>query len=176
MKPVLTPRLLDDLYGWLAECAAAGRVCPGNAEIARRYEFASAATSAKAVGRLEQQGRIAVLRGWTARQATIVATGQCTAPIRRAGRTARKPADPGAASMAVPMGARIVGPGGRQCQWIDGEPGGDDTCKCLRETVRGESWCKAHRARVYLPPEIAAEAAGAAARPLAGPTSWRLAI
>lgn len=176
MKPVLTPRLLDDLYDWLAECAAAGRMCPGNAEIARRYQFASPATSAKAVGRLERQGRIAVLRGWTARQATIIATGQCTAPIRQSGRTARKPANPGATSMVIPMGARIVGPKGRQCQWIEGEPGGDDRCKCLRETASGGSWCDAHRARVYLPPETAEEPAGVAENPLSAADLWRMAI
>ena len=91
MKPVLTQQLLDDLYGWLVDCAAAGRPCPGNADIARRYEFASGATAAKAIGRLEKQGRIAVLRGWTTRQATITATGESTAAIRQAGRVMRGP-------------------------------------------------------------------------------------
>jgi hypothetical protein len=155
MKQVLTPQLLDDLFGWLAECAGAGRACPGNAEIARRYEFASAATAAKAVGRLEQQGRIAVRRGWTARQATITATGESTAPIAQADRAARKPPCPGGSSPVVPAGPRIVGPRGRQCQWIGGVPSGDDSCKCLRETARGTSWCPAHLECIYLPPEMA---------------------
>lgn len=155
MKPVLTQLLLDDLHGWLSECAAVGRGCPGNAEIARRYEFASVATAAKAVGCLEKQGRIAVLRGWTARQATITATGESTAPIRQAVRSVRAAPGSGEGRVAVTAGPRIVGPRGRQCQWIEGEPRGDDSCKCLRETALGESWCPAHRERVYLPPEVA---------------------
>ena len=176
MKAVLTAGLLDDLYGWLCECAVAGRVCPGNAEIAKRYEFASVATAAKAVGRLEQQGRIAVLRGWNARQATIAATGACTAPIRQLDRAARKPSGGGGASRVIVMGARVVGPKGRQCQWIEGDPGEDDTCKCLRQTVPGGAWCGAHRERVYLPPEIGEELAEGAPRKLPEPVSWRLAI
>jgi hypothetical protein len=160
MKPVLTTQLLDDLYGWLAECAAGGRACPGNGEIARRYAFASVATAAKAVGRLEKQGRIAVQRGWTARQATIVATGASTAPIRQASREARKPPQPGQRLVVTLPKARIVGPRGRQCQWIEGEPGGDDSCKCLRETAQGACWCPVHRARVYLPPEVAEQRFG----------------
>ena len=41
------------------------------------------------------------------------------------------------------------------CQWIEGEPSGDDGCKCLRGTERGESWCPAHLERIYLPPDMA---------------------
>jgi hypothetical protein len=155
MKPVLTPEVLDDLYGWLAERAAGGRACPGNAEIAKRYRFASVATAAKAVGRLENLGRIAVQRGWTARQATILATGVSTAPIRQANRQARNPPQPKQRPVVMLPTARIVGPGGRQCQWIEGEPSGDDSCKCLRKTARGSAWCRAHGARVYLPPDVA---------------------
>ena len=165
MKPVLTPQLLDDLYGWLADCAVAGRVCPGNADIARRYEFASVATAAKAVGRLEKQRRIVVLRGWTARQATITATGESTAPIRQAARTARQPARPNGHRVVVPAGPHVAGPRGRQCQWIEGEPGGDDSGKCLRKTARGASWCPPHLERVYLPPDVAEKRFG----PLPGP-------
>ena len=160
MKQVLTPQLLDDLYGWLAECAGSGGVCPGNAEIARRYEFASAATAAKAVGRLEKQGRIAVRRGWTARQATITATGESTAPIAQANRDARRPSRPGARPATAFPGPRIVGPRGRQCQWIEGEPSGDDGCKCLRRTARGKIWCPAHLERIYLPRDVAEERFG----------------
>ena len=154
MKQVLTAELLDGLYGWLAECAAAGRQCPGNREIARRYGFASGATAAKAVARLERDGRIRVRRGWSARQATIIATGRSTAAVeeRRYERRRRVAAVRRAASA---LGPRIPGPGGRQCQWIEGEPGEDDNCKCLRVTAAGDSWCRAHRARVYLPPEVA---------------------
>jgi hypothetical protein len=162
MKPRLTPQLLDDLLGWLAERAAAGRGCPGNAEIAKRYEFASTATAAKAVNRLENQGRIAVRRGWTARQATIVATGESTAPIMQGNRDARRLPKPRVGPFISPPGPRIVGPKGRQCQWIAGEPSGDDSCKCLRETARGESWCQAHLERIYLPPDVAEERFGLA--------------
>lgn len=176
MRAVLTAELLDDLYGWLCECAAAGRIFPGNAEIARRYEFASVATAAKAVGRLERQGRIAVLRGWNSREATIVATGACTAPIRRTARAARKPSGGDGSSRVIAMGARIIGAKGRQCQWIEGDPGEDDRCKCLRQTVPGGSWCGAHRERVYLPPETADEPAEGAPRRLPEPVSRRLAI
>lgn len=154
MKRMLTAKVLDNLYGWLADCAEEGRQCPGNREIARRYGFASGATAAKAVARLERDGRIRVRRGWTARQATILATGRCTAAVeeRRYGRRRRD----SRVERAVPaMGPRIPGPKGRQCQWIEGEPGEDDNCKCLRVTAAGESWCKAHRVRVYLPPEVA---------------------
>lgn len=153
MKQMLTAEMLDSLYGWLADCAAEGRQCPGNMEIARRYGFASGATAAKAVARLERAGRILVKRGWTTRQATIVATGRSTAAVaerryERRRKTSRVERD-------VPaMGPRIPGPKGRQCQWIEGEPGEDDGCKCLRVTAAGESWCKAHRARAYLPPEV----------------------
>ena len=160
MKQVLTPQLLDDLFGWLAECVAAGRACPGNAEIARRYQFASVATAAKAVGRLEKQGRIAVRRGWTARQVTITATGESTAPIAQANRDARRPQRPRVGPVAAAPGPRIVGPKGRQCQWIAGEPRGDDSCKCLRETARGENWCPAHLEQIYLPPDVAEERFG----------------
>lgn len=162
MKSLLTPELLDGLFDWLAERAGAGGGCPGNAEIARRYGFASAATAAKALGRLEKQGRIAVRRGWTARQVTIAATGESTAPIAQANRDARRPSRPGARPAAAFPGPRIVGPRGRQCQWIEGEPGGNDGCKCLRETARGESWCPAHLERVYLPPDVAEERFGPA--------------
>ena len=160
MKPVLTPQILNDLDGWLVECAATGRSCPGNAEIASRYEFSSLATAAKAVGRLEKHGRIGVLRGWTARQATIIATGESTAPIRQSDRAVRKPPQPRESPVIVPAGRRIVGPRRRQCQWIEGEPSGDDRCKCRRETARGLSWCPAHLDRIYLPPEVAEERFG----------------
>lgn len=154
MKSLLTPQMLDHLYSWLTECAADGRVCPGNTEIAKRYEFSSVATAAKAVGRLEKQGRIAVLRGWTARQVTIKASGESTAEIRQTTRVMRKPR-PTNRIVDVFSRPRVLGPRGRQCQWIEGEPSGDDSCKCLRETAFGVSWCQTHRTRIFLPPEVA---------------------
>lgn len=173
MKPVLTPRILEDLHGWLADCAVDGHTCPGNGEIAKRYGFASVATAAKAVGRLETQGRIAVVRGWTARQATIVATGLSTAPIRQAARASRNPSANSGRRMALSAGPRMVGPRGRQCQWIEDDPCGDDSCKCLRETARGDSWCPAHRERVYLPPEVAEERFGVVAVATTGSVTRR---
>jgi hypothetical protein len=172
MRQVLTPALLDDLYRWLVQCAEAGRMCPGNAEIARRYAFASGATAAKAIGRLEKDRRIAVQRGWTARRVTITGTGASTAEIRQSSRRARKASRPGQKSV-FPPGPRTVGPKGRQCQWIDGEPDGDDACKCLRTTAtQGGSWCAGHLARVYLPPEVAeARFGGLPALARAGGTS-----
>jgi len=155
MKSLLTQQVLDDLYVWLVDCAAEGRACPGNAEIAKCYEFASVATAAKAVGRLEQQGRIVVLRGWTARQATIAATGASASPVRQAARSPRRPPKPKNHLVTAFSGPRVVGPRGRQCQWIEGEPSGDDSCKCLRETAPGVSWCPVHRERIFLPPEVA---------------------
>lgn len=154
MKQMLTTEMLDSLYGWLADCAEAGRQCPGNREIARRYGFASGATAAKAVARLERDGRIRVRRGWSARQATILVTGRSTTGVEEHRYERRRKVL--LTERAVPaMGPRIPGPEGRQCQWIEGEPGEDDRCKCLRVTAAGESWCKAHKARVYLPPEVA---------------------
>jgi hypothetical protein len=95
-----------------------------------------------------------VQRGWTARQATILATGRSTAAVADR-RYERRRSAAGLARPVPAQGPRIPGPKGRQCQWIEGEPGEDDNCKCLRVTAAGESWCKAHRARVYLPPEVA---------------------
>jgi hypothetical protein len=155
MKSLLTPQLLDHLQGWLTDCAADGRVCPSNTEIAKRFKFSSVATAAKAVGRLEKQGRIVVQRGWTARQVTIIGTGESTAQIRQITRVVRKPTRPTDRIVDVFSGPRVVGPRGRQCQWIEGEPSGDDSCKCLRETALGVSWCPTHRMRIFLPPEVA---------------------
>lgn len=154
MKSVLTAGVLENLHEWLAACAEHGRPCPGNREIARRYGFASGATAAKAIARLEKQGRIRVHRGWTARQATILATGRSTAPVPDTSRRDRRVRPRARPSRAV-LGPRIPGPKGRQCQWIEGEPSGDDDCKCLRRTPPGSSWCPAHRGRIHLPPELA---------------------
>lgn len=153
---VLTPALLDNLQGWLADCAARGRACPGNGAIAKRYGFASVATAVKAIARLEAQGRIAVRRGRTSRQVIFTGTGLATAPIYEPLRQYRPAAPRPRPAPAPVMGPPIVGPKGRQCQWIEGEPGLDDQCKCLRRTEPGQSWCAAHRARVYLPADVAA--------------------
>lgn len=37
----------------------------------------------------------------------------------------------------------------RTCQWIDGEPSADDSCKCGDPVVDGKSYCKPHFARAY---------------------------
>lgn len=39
-------------------------------------------------------------------------------------------------------------PPGR-CQWIAGEPSGDDRCKCGRRAVPGLPYCPDHQARAY---------------------------
>lgn len=37
----------------------------------------------------------------------------------------------------------------RTCQWIDGEPLAEDSCKCGEKTAAGESWCPGHLTRIY---------------------------
>ena len=37
----------------------------------------------------------------------------------------------------------------RRCQWIEGDPGPDDSCKCGEKAVPGQSWCDAHFARAF---------------------------
>ena len=47
-------------------------------------------------------------------------------------------------------GQRRLGPIGvrpRICQWIDGEPTGDDSCKCGRPVQPGRPYCPEHQAR-----------------------------
>jgi hypothetical protein len=43
------------------------------------------------------------------------------------------------------------GPPARGCQWIEGEPSGDDSCKCLKPSKTGFDWCEEHFKRVYMP-------------------------
>lgn len=39
--------------------------------------------------------------------------------------------------------------GADTCQFIDGEPSPDDSCKCLKPAVPGRAWCAEHLERVY---------------------------
>ena len=32
----------------------------------------------------------------------------------------------------------------KRCQYIEGEPMADDSCKCLKPTIPGLSWCEDH--------------------------------
>ncbi len=64
-----------------------------------------------------------------------------------------------AAGITTPLDARqrwdaprVLGPPPDTCQWIDGQPGPDDACKCARPVVPGQSWCAAHLAHAYDPP------------------------
>lgn len=43
------------------------------------------------------------------------------------------------------------------CQYIEGEPTADDSCKCGKPSAPGFSWCADHKAVVYQPPEAAAD-------------------
>lgn len=38
----------------------------------------------------------------------------------------------------------------KECQWIEGEPTCDDSCKCLVATVPGKSYCEEHQKRAYV--------------------------
>ena len=42
-----------------------------------------------------------------------------------------------------------------RCQWIEGEPTGDDACKCGGRAVEGTAWCADHLARIWRPRETA---------------------
>lgn len=42
-----------------------------------------------------------------------------------------------------------VGPAPRTCQWIAGEPTGDDSCKCGAETLPGRPYCLEHELRAW---------------------------
>lgn len=152
---VITPEVLDDLYGWLACCAMVPEPCPPNEAIRAKYGFKSISTSAAAIMKLEAMGRIEVQRGTNVRRVKIVATGSSTAAIKAPppkmpklrARPAPKP-EP-AAPRRKPVYIAPI-PKRRRCQWIAGEPTRKDSCKCQAETRPGSSWCEAHHARAYV--------------------------
>lgn len=39
-----------------------------------------------------------------------------------------------------------------RCQFIEGEPSADDTCKCNAPVKPGSSYCPEHHERCWLPP------------------------
>lgn len=159
-QPVMTPAVIDSLYVWLCERAAAGEFCPGNQEICDRYSFKSMASAAGVVKRLEQSGKIEVTRFNRARLIKIVATGKCTVVpkvenkkihVARKNTTPsltekpqrKRTERPGAAPTTAP------GPRGRQCQWIEGEPTETDACKCLVTTTSDSPYCFHHKHRAH---------------------------
>ena len=142
---------LDELYAWLVDCAEAGRPCPRNNAICERFGLASPSSAAKLVARLEGAGRIAVERTRSTRRVTIADTGTRTTESRPGGALSRRePVRKQSSAPVIPL-PRRVGPKGRQCQWIEGEPSADDSCKCRLETIPGKPWCAAHYPRVWRP-------------------------
>lgn len=49
----------------------------------------------------------------------------------------------------VSMSRGYDGAAPRRCQWIAGEPGGDDSCKCGASAIQGSAYCEPHHARAY---------------------------
>ena len=45
----------------------------------------------------------------------------------------------------------IPGPPAKSCQWIEGEPSADDSCKCGAPVVPGRSYCAEHLKRTIIP-------------------------
>lgn len=159
---VMDPNILDSLYGWLCECATTGAPCPGNQTICDRYGFKSMATASGAIKKLETQGKITVRRYNQARQVYIPATGQRTAAPKMEKKQGHVPVLPALRKRVVAPKtskkaspprkprkprATAVGPRSRQCQWIEGLPTRDDSCKCLAETPPGEPYCPSHEHR-----------------------------
>lgn len=57
-----------------------------------------------------------------------------------------------------PISPGFVAAPARLCQWIEGDPTPDDSCKCLAPSAPGVSYCPAHAQRAYrvLPRGVAA--------------------
>lgn len=47
----------------------------------------------------------------------------------------------------------------RKCQWIEGQPTPDDSCKCLKPVKEGSAYCPEHHRRCWSPRMSAAEKA-----------------
>lgn len=115
--------------------------------------------------------------GVAARQVTKRAApvGDLIAPAASKPRSAARPANPMPAPAAEPSAAHqpdvvqpeqdgpsyrrvdvqryfpgSLGPAPRTCQWIEGEPAPDDSCKCGKPAVEGRPYCAHHLARAYV--------------------------
>lgn len=67
-------------------------------------------------------------------------------------RRAQRQADLEAAESLLPASYRRlvgVGPAPKTCQWIEGEPGPDDACKCGACVLPGRPYCEAHFRRSF---------------------------
>lgn len=69
------------VYRALYRAANAGQHCPSNLELSMIAGYAAQNAASVLVGRLEDYGFITVRRGRKARQVTIVASGNSTAPL-----------------------------------------------------------------------------------------------
>lgn len=154
----------EQLYAVLVRAAESGQPCPGNTELAGRFGWDSIASPVRRMQKLEKAGRITVERGHHTRVVTIVATGQRTAGaavrsqrVRVSGpRRRSKPSEEQAPTVTSddrwPKISRLPDFGfwrPKQCQWIEGQPTRDDSCKCLAPVRPGQPYCEAHYRRAW---------------------------
>ena len=55
----------------------------------------------------------------------------------------------GVSPLAIRRG--FQGPRPKRCQWIEGAPRGDDSCKCGAAVAPGKPYCDAHWSRAWRP-------------------------
>lgn len=162
---------LDRVFALLASAARANKVCPTNAVIAERMGHRGATSATRAIDELAASGRIRVEVSRVWRIVTITATGKRTAwngigaapagfgegakSVRhRILATAQARSNQSARCRAgLPVTQFAIRPGftggpARTCQWIAGDPGPTDDCKCGAPSARGVSWCAEHLSRV----------------------------
>jgi len=166
---------LDRVLAIVSAAADAGEVCPTNPVLAARMGWASVASASRAVADLERAGLVRVERTRVWRIVTIVATGRSTAwngmgrnpdpeaEARDAARRRKVAITADAQARAEQFSRRAAGlpvyrlairPGfsggpAHKCQWIEGDPARDNSCKCLAPSAPGHSWCAAHLARIH---------------------------
>lgn len=138
---------VEQAFAMYAQAAAAGAVCPTLDEISTALGGLSLSMGKRCTKVLVDSGRIRVRVFRNCRVVEIAATGQTTRLLE----AQREPAKLSPVHEAVPPTPPAdIGPPHRRCQWIAGEPSGDDSCKCLRETEPGRSFCPTHHARAYI--------------------------